>query len=93
MFMWLGTHVGSQPPFLVAGKVPGFFVGSLRVPGPEDGSSWVPLGSLGPSVGPEWFPKFLEGSWKPQNHMFLEQSSWNGGPHLTLPYGVRGGLL
>ena len=42
MFMWLGTHVGPQPPFLVAGEsswVLWRFLGHRMVP---CGFLWVP---------------------------------------------------
>jgi len=74
--------------FLWLGK----FLGSLEVPGPKDGSLWVPIGSLGPSVGPGWFPRFLGGSWRPQNHMFMCIGSCHGGPLLYPSQGDMGGL-
>ena len=43
----------------------GKFLGSLEVPGPQDGSLWVPMGSLGSSIGSGWFLRFLSGSWDP----------------------------
>ena len=51
MFMWLGTHVGSQPPFLVAGESSWVLWRFL-------GHRMVPMGSHG-------FPRFLGGSWEP----------------------------
>ena len=88
MFMWLGTHVGSQPLVLVAGKVPGFFGGSWA-------KRWFPVGShrfLGsfcwswvvPQV-PGWF---LEA---PEPHVHVHWFlPWGASP--IPPLGDMGGL-
>ena len=67
MFMWLGTHVGSQPPFLVAGEsfwVLGRFLDHRMVP---CGVPWVLHGSSGSWVVPGSYggppPIFQKGIW------------------------------
>jgi hypothetical protein len=73
--MWLGTHAGSQPLVLVAGKVPGFFGGSWA-------KRWFPVGShrfLG-SFCWSWVVPQVPG-W------FLEASEPHVHVHWFLPWG------